>query len=334
MFSSALRIKNALLSLFLSIALLAVAVQPVYAAGKGNAYAYGKAKHAAVSTDASTSTATTTQGSQKPATTPGDNGDIKTHNLTTPTNDQRDEPKVCGFYLDAFNFDAREDVSWKIVKHTHGDTVLTGDIVLANGYGRTADLSLPNGMYKVYWNFEGEHGSAKHKVFKVDCDVTPTTPNVVNHKNPLVNVKSNTCVVAGQNSGSLTVSVTNVNTKTSTYKVEVGNSSQEVTVAPGKSETVQFTDLAAGNHTVVVTEKGCVKTTVKVKVDECPVVPVGRGSGVVLSDNTTTPTGVLADTGEMPLMGSLIALVLAVVAGLTFVKRPESKFSDIDSICL
>ncbi len=341
MFTSVLRIKNALISLVLSFVLLAVAIQPVYAAnnGNGNAYAYGKSKNASATTQTSTSTSTqpqtnTNTSSQKPATTPGDNGDIKTHNLNTPTNDQRDEPKVCGFYLDAFNFDARQNVSWKIVKHTHGATVLTGNIVLANGNGRTADLSLPNGMYKVYWNFEGEHGSAKHKVFKVDCEVKPTTPEVNNHQNPYVSVKSNTCVVAGQNSGSLTVTVTNPNTKASTYTVKVGNKTQVVTVAPGKTETVQLTDLAQGTYDVKVYETGREKTTITVKVNECPVAPVGRGGGVVLGDNTTTPAATLADTGDMPLAGSLIALVLAAVAGLTFIKRPMSKLTAIDNISL
>jgi hypothetical protein len=31
-------------------------------------------------------------------------------------------------------------------------------------------------MYKLYWNFADENGSAKHKVFKVTCQPQPTTP--------------------------------------------------------------------------------------------------------------------------------------------------------------
>src|SRR5690349_231336 len=48
-------------------------------------------------------------------TAPGDNGDVKTHEWNTPVDDQRDEPKVCVFYLDAFNFDAGEAVTWWII---------------------------------------------------------------------------------------------------------------------------------------------------------------------------------------------------------------------------
>lgn len=115
----------------------------------------------------------------KPA---GDNGTVKTHKVTTPTTDIRDNPKVCAFYLDAFQFDGRQSVDWYIVKHTHGAKVLSGSIVLnSGGHGYTQNYSLPNGMYKLYWNFDGEHGSAKHKVFKVQCgevkgDTTPETP--------------------------------------------------------------------------------------------------------------------------------------------------------------
>ena len=45
---------------------------------------------------------------------PGDNGDVKIHASTTPVGDTRNEPKVCVFYLDAFNFDGLQQVSWHI----------------------------------------------------------------------------------------------------------------------------------------------------------------------------------------------------------------------------
>ncbi len=121
----------------------------------------------------------------KPA---GDNGTVKTHKTTTATTDIRDNPKVCAFYLDAFQFDGQQSVDWYIVQHTHGAKVLSGSITLDNGgHGYTSNYSLPNGMYKLYWNFEGEHGSAKHKVFKVSCgevkgDETETPP--CDHETP------------------------------------------------------------------------------------------------------------------------------------------------------
>lgn len=107
------------------------------------------------------------------ATAPGDNGDVKTHNSATATDDHRDEPKVCTFYLDAFNFDGLQSVGWSIdpqPSHKSEDHVASGTLILgADGNGRTADMTLPDGMYKLSWNFGGENGSAKSKVFTVDC---------------------------------------------------------------------------------------------------------------------------------------------------------------------
>lgn len=102
---------------------------------------------------------------------PGDNGDIKVHSITTPTTDQRNEPKVCRFYLAAFNFDTLQQVSWSIVPQPmqSGDATLQGNITLATGTGHTQELSLPDGMYKLTWTFEGASGAGKMKVFRVDC---------------------------------------------------------------------------------------------------------------------------------------------------------------------
>jgi hypothetical protein len=46
----------------------------------------------------------------------------------------------------------------------------SGAIVLDSvGHGRTDDLSLPDGHYKLFWNFDGENCAAKHKMFWTDC---------------------------------------------------------------------------------------------------------------------------------------------------------------------
>ncbi|MFJ4281758.1 LPXTG cell wall anchor domain-containing protein [Streptomyces massasporeus] len=109
------------------------------------------------------------------ATPPGDNGTVKIHDASTGEELRRNEPHVCAFYLDAFGFDGGQQVDWHIdaipPSENKGETVESGALTLdAEGHGRSEDLSLPDGHYKLFWNFEGEKGSAKHKVFWTDCE--------------------------------------------------------------------------------------------------------------------------------------------------------------------
>jgi LPXTG-motif cell wall-anchored protein len=109
-------------------------------------------------------------------TAPGDNGTVKIHDATTGEELRKNEPHVCAFYLDAFGFDAVQQVDWHIeawapTADVKGETVQAGEITLdADGHGRTENLSLPDGHYKLFWNFDGEKGAAKHKVFWTDCE--------------------------------------------------------------------------------------------------------------------------------------------------------------------
>ncbi|MGW1956270.1 LPXTG cell wall anchor domain-containing protein [Streptomyces sp. NPDC001920] len=110
------------------------------------------------------------------ATPPGDNGTVKIHDASTGEELRKNEPHVCEFYLDAFGFDSVQQVDWHIeswapTAGVKGETVKSGEITLdGEGHGRTEDMTLPDGHYKLFWNFEGEHGSAKHKVFWTDCE--------------------------------------------------------------------------------------------------------------------------------------------------------------------
>ena len=109
------------------------------------------------------------------ATPPGDNGTVKIHDVATGAELLRNEPHVCTFYLDAFGFDSGQQVDWHIeawapTAAVKGETVKSGSLTLdAEGHGRTSELSLPDGHYKLFWNFDGEKGAAKHKVFWTDC---------------------------------------------------------------------------------------------------------------------------------------------------------------------
>jgi len=111
----------------------------------------------------------------------GDNGTVKIHNSGTAVTDRRNEPHVCVFYLDAFDFDANQSVTWEIKAWAPtGDrsTVVAGPSTLtldSDGNGFTSDMTLANGHYKLFWTFDGEHGFAKQKVFWVSCG-TPSSP--------------------------------------------------------------------------------------------------------------------------------------------------------------
>ncbi|MGP4003288.1 LPXTG cell wall anchor domain-containing protein [Streptomyces sp. 8N706] len=109
------------------------------------------------------------------ATPPGDNGTVKIHDATTGEKLRKNEPHVCSFYLDGFGFDGSQQVDWKIVEMpptgTKGTVATSGALTLdVEGDGRSDDLSLPDGHYKLIWNFDGEHGRAKHKVFWTACE--------------------------------------------------------------------------------------------------------------------------------------------------------------------
>lgn len=109
---------------------------------------------------------------------PGDNGDVKIHAVGTFFYDHRHQPHVCKFYLDAFDFDTVQQVSWSIDQQppTGHAVVKTGSITLTNGIGMSAVMSLPAGHYKLVWKFNDEHGRAKFKVFWSDCAAVVSPP--------------------------------------------------------------------------------------------------------------------------------------------------------------
>jgi len=119
-------------------------------------------------------------GNAAPGARKGDNGTVKIHRSATPVTDRRNQPHVCVFYLDAFGFDPGQSVSWQIKSWPPTGSravAASGALALdASGDGRTDDMTLQNGHYKLFWNFTGEHGFAKQKVFWVACPATTPTP--------------------------------------------------------------------------------------------------------------------------------------------------------------
>ncbi len=106
---------------------------------------------------------------------PGDNGTVKIHDAKTGEALVKNEPHVCTFYLDAFFFDGEQEADWQIFEKTPTGTkdkaAASGQLMPGtDGHGRTADMTLADGHYKLVYNFTGERSeAAKHKVFWVDC---------------------------------------------------------------------------------------------------------------------------------------------------------------------
>ncbi|CAM5659914.1 hypothetical protein [Streptomyces narbonensis] len=115
---------------------------------------------------------------------PGDNGDVKVHRQGTSDTSQANEPQVgCIFRFAAFNFDGLQSIQWNIYEQpgqpgNQDPSLKNGSIAVdSNGDGHTDDITgLSSGMYKVEWTWEGQSGSAKSKVFRVNCPTPTPTP--------------------------------------------------------------------------------------------------------------------------------------------------------------
>ncbi|MFC0601617.1 hypothetical protein [Streptomyces palmae] len=100
-----------------------------------------------------------------------DQGDVTVRSVGTPISTARDESRVCRFYLAGAEFTSVREITWAIVPKGRSaqESGLSGGINLTKGLGRTEDLALPDGVYKLTWNVEGGGSAGKHKVFTVDC---------------------------------------------------------------------------------------------------------------------------------------------------------------------
>ncbi|MFF4589387.1 hypothetical protein [Streptomyces sp. NPDC001388] len=103
---------------------------------------------------------------------PGENGDVKIHAVGKDTAEPDNDPHVCGFYLDAFNFDPNETADWTIVAEPPTTTgVRRNDSITLDdtGAGHTDAIHLPNGHYRLTWVTPDGDGEGKFKTFWVDC---------------------------------------------------------------------------------------------------------------------------------------------------------------------
>ncbi|MFB7278563.1 LPXTG cell wall anchor domain-containing protein [Streptomyces hydrogenans] len=180
----------------------------------------------------------------------GDNGTVKIHDSKTGEEFKQNEPKVCEFYLDAFHFDAQQKANWHIEawavnEKPKGETVQEGLITLdAEGHGRTEDMTLANGQYKLFWNFDGENGKAKHKVFKVDCEVeNPTTGGSTTGETTTGETTTGETTTGETTTGESTATGETTTGETTTGETTTGESTAtgETTATGGSSATGETT---------------------------------------------------------------------------------------------
>ena len=112
----------------------------------------------------------------------GNNGDIKIHDASTAQADNRNEPHVCTFYIDGFNFDKNSSGTWRIERWAPtGSGLVMQDKWSADASGnwRSTTLSLADGHYKAFAKQTAPMtaGGEKQKVFWVDCNAKqPAAP--------------------------------------------------------------------------------------------------------------------------------------------------------------
>jgi LPXTG-motif cell wall-anchored protein len=104
----------------------------------------------------------------------GNNGDIKIHDASTAQADNRNEPHVCTFYIDGFNFDKSSSGMWRIERWSptgSGQVAQDHWSADASGNWRSNTLSLPDGHYKAFAKQLSPmtSGGEKQKVFWVEC---------------------------------------------------------------------------------------------------------------------------------------------------------------------
>lgn len=107
---------------------------------------------------------------------PGNKGTVKVHEVGTPDDDRRNEPKLCDFRIVGFGFPEDADLEIAIEGHggpnagpgTFDGTVTAAELSDAGDWAIDGP-TLPDGMYKLEVENTTAPGGPKQKVFKIDC---------------------------------------------------------------------------------------------------------------------------------------------------------------------
>ena len=202
----------------------------------------------------------------------GNNGTLKVHEKGTPDKTPSNDPKVCAFNLEGFDFDAAQsgyivispdNTNTAVATLAFGPTDGTGYAASAYVNDGISGFSIANGKYEatLYGKKTGNpslpdlaNEKAKSKVFTVGCAPQP--------KAPTVSVQAGPCVLMGMAMGTVTGSVTNtadetkasvIYTVTITNQATAASQTATLTVTDGATKAFSFTGLTAGTYSVSAT---------------------------------------------------------------------------------
>ena len=207
----------------------------------------------------------------------GNNGDVKIHDTTTAVQDQRNEPHVCQFYIDGFNFDGNSSGTWRIERWAP-----TGSGVASSGSWGPADSSgnwhsatqiLPDGHYKLFFKQTAPMtpGGEKQKVFWVECGGT-TTGGSNNGGGSSDNGGGQTCSGIASMTSHSTLTATAGGVSTVTFTMSNGCAGKEVSLVSYTAPSATFTRENASEQTVFASHTGTFNNgnfTLSVNVPSC-----------------------------------------------------------------
>ncbi|THA26036.1 LPXTG cell wall anchor domain-containing protein [Streptomyces sp. RKND-216] len=106
---------------------------------------------------------------------PHGSGTVRMHDAASGRQLAGEDRRVCSFFLAAVGFDGRQQVGWKVVERATGTVAETGELLLDGaGSGRSGDLALDEGRYRLVWDQRGADGEGSgRRAFEVDCDGVP-----------------------------------------------------------------------------------------------------------------------------------------------------------------
>ena len=205
----------------------------------------------------------------------GNNGDVKIHDTTTAVQDQRNEPHVCQFYIDGFNFDGNSSGTWRIEGWAPtGSGVAKSDNwgpADSSGNWHSGTQTLPDGHYKLFFKQTAPMtpGGEKQKVFWVECGGSTSGGS---NNGGGGNNGGQTCTGTASMTTHSTLIATVGGVSTVTFTMSNGCVGKEVSLVSYTAPSATFTRETASEQNVFASQTGTFNNgnfTLSVNVPSC-----------------------------------------------------------------